>query len=86
MRLFKTSVNAVYQVSVPSTSAQSLADIAFFDAFVFWVAPHDGQVMMFAVMLYGFFFVTRFHLTLEINVKFVHKFKFFDSDFFILVF
>ena len=51
MRLFKTSVNAVYQVSVLSTSAQSLADIAFFDAFVLWVAPHDEQVMMFAVML-----------------------------------
>ena len=60
MRLFKTSVNAGYQVSVPSTSAQSLADIAFFDAFVFWVAPHDGQVMMFAVMLYGIFLLQDF--------------------------
>jgi len=35
-------VNAVDHVSVPSTSAQSLADIAFFDDFVFWVALHDA--------------------------------------------
>ena len=61
-------MNAVNQVSLPSTSAHSLADIAFFDAFVFWVAPHDGHLMMFALMSYGIFFVASLYLTLEINV------------------
>ena len=36
-----------------STSAQSIADIAFFDDFVFWVALHDGQVTILSFMVYG---------------------------------
>ena len=54
-RHWNTSVNAVNHVSVPSTSAQSLADIAFFDDFVFWVALHDGQVTILSFMMYGIF-------------------------------
>ena len=50
-----TSVNAVNHVSVPSTSARSLSDIAFFDDFVFWVALHDGQVTILSFMMYGIF-------------------------------
>ena len=54
-RLFNTSVNAVNHVSLLSNSAQSLADIAFLQDFVFCVAPHDGHVIIVAVMLYGIF-------------------------------
>ena len=47
-------------VSELSTSAQSLADIAFLQDFVFCVAPLDGHVIIFAEMLYGIFLLHDF--------------------------
>lgn len=68
-------------VSEPSTSAQSGADIVFFDDFIFWVATLWASDNI-GIQIVWYLLDARFNLTLQINVKFVNKLLFFHSYFY----
>ena len=56
-----------------STSAQRLADIVSLKDLVFYVAPHDGHVIILAVMLYRIFLLhVYFNLALRSSRKYLY--------------
>lgn len=68
-----TLVNVVNHVSMMSTSAQRLADIVSLQDLVFYIAPHDGHVIILAVMLYRIFLLhVYFNLALRSSRKYLY--------------